>query len=60
MKPMDAINHFGSQRKLAEALSIHEANVSRWKDVGIIPLRRALELSKMTDGELDLKLSDYR
>ena len=59
MKTEDAINYFGSQRKLAEALDINEANVSRWKKSGIIPIKKALKLSDLTRGELDLRLRDY-
>ena len=59
MKPQDAIDYFGNQRRLSEALGIHEANVSRWKKAGIIPIAQALKLVDMTRGELALRLRDY-
>lgn len=59
MKTKDAIKYFGNQVKLAEALEIHEANITRWKKSGVVPLKRALELASMTNGELALNLGDY-
>ncbi len=59
MKTTDAVEHFGSQRKLAEALGINEANVSRWKTAGIVPIKQALRLVDMSRGELELRLRDY-
>lgn len=59
MKTDKAIKHFGNQRKLAAALDIHEANVSRWKKTGIVPINQALRLVDITRGELALQLRDY-
>ncbi len=59
MKTTDAVKHFGSQRKLAEALGLNEANVSRWMRSEIIPIKQALRLVDMTRGELELRLRDY-
>lgn len=60
MKLQDAIDHYGSQAKLAKALDIHESQISRWKSSGdILPIKHALRLVDLTRGELDLKLRDY-
>lgn len=59
MKLKPAIKHYGSQKGLAEALDLHEANVSRWKKSGIIPVKHALTLIDLTRGELPLNLRDY-
>lgn len=60
MKLQPAIDHYGSQRDLAAALDLHEAQVSRWKkDGGVVPIKHALKLVDMTRGELPLNLRDY-
>ena len=60
MKVDHAVKHFGSQVKLARALDISESAVSRWKSRnGIVPIKVALEIKDLTDGEVDLILSDY-
>ncbi len=62
MKVDQAIQYFGNQRKLAEALDLHEASVSLWKsrDGGVIPIRHIIKLKDMSNGELDLVMDDYR
>jgi len=61
MKITDAIAHFGSQREIAKVLLLTEAAVSKWKDYGEdVPLKNALKLADISDGEIDLRLKDYR
>lgn len=50
MKTRDAIKHFGSQTKLAQALNITKGAVSQWGEN--VPAHRALELEKLTGGAL--------
>ena len=57
----DAVAHFGSQTKMAEALGITDAAISLWvKRGGIVPIKQALRINQMSDGEVDLRLNDYR
>jgi len=62
MKLNDAVEYFGSQRKVAEIVDKTEAAVSLWgtRDNGIIPMRHIIKLKDMSNGELDLCLDDYR
>ena len=62
MKLQDAVEHFKSQRNVAELLDLSEAAVSVWKsrDDGIIPMRHIIKLKDLSNGELDLCLDDYR
>ncbi|PQQ22997.1 Cro/CI family transcriptional regulator [Photorhabdus hindustanensis] len=53
----DAIKFFGSQRAIAEKLSLSDAAVSQWKDV--IPERAALKLNRITNGKLKYKPELY-
>jgi len=50
MKKNDVIRHFGSAKKVADALGIKPAAVSQWKEE--IPPLRALQLEKITHGVL--------
>jgi hypothetical protein len=50
MHKSDAIQHFGNQILLAEALSISQAAVSKWPEV--VPEKQALKLEKLTNGNL--------
>lgn len=59
MKLDTAVEYYGNQRKLAEGLSIHESQVSRWKEGGIVPIKYALRLVSLSRGELALMLRDY-
>ena len=62
MKLAKAVEHFGSQRKVAEILGLDEAAVSLWKsrDKGLVPMRHIIKLKDTSSGELDLCLDDYR
>lgn len=42
--------YFGSYRKLAIALGIRQASVSRWLKSGKIPIKRAIQIEKETNG----------
>lgn len=50
MRKVDAITYFGSVGALAEKLGITGAAVSQWGDD--IPVRRAYEIERMTNGAL--------
>ena len=58
MKTEQAAKHFGSQSALARVLDISPQAVSKWN--GIIPIKQALRLERMTGGKLQLRLRDYR
>lgn len=55
-----AIQHFGSQLKLAEALGMTQGSVSLWKDSP--PPLRQLQLEALTGGALkaDAECDKYR
>ena len=50
MRKQDVIEHFGSQRAIAEALDISEQAVSAWDDE--IPEGRQFQLQVITGGKL--------
>jgi transcriptional repressor of cell division inhibition gene dicB len=59
MKKTDVLEHFGSQQKVADALTaagfpITQTGVSAWPDV--VPLQKALPLAQLMGRELDLSL----
>ena len=59
MKLEQAVKHFGSNGKVAEALDIHRSSVGRWKD-GIVPIHHAHKLRVKSRYKLDLGVGDYR
>jgi DNA-binding transcriptional regulator YdaS (Cro superfamily) len=52
MTPQQAIAHFGTQVKLAEALDIRQGSVSEWVIAGKVPWLRQLHIEKITRGKL--------
>ncbi|MCG9697449.1 Cro/CI family transcriptional regulator [Shewanella sp. Isolate11] len=50
MKKSDAINFFGSQSKLGEALKISQAAISKWPED--VPELRAYQIQHITGGKL--------
>lgn len=50
MTKCEAIKHFGSVVRLAEALDIKPQAVSQWGEQ--IPMRRAYEIERLTEGRL--------
>jgi hypothetical protein len=63
MRKTDVLSHFGTQQKVADALSaagarITQRGVSGWGDV--IPLGRAFVIEKITDGKLRVDMSLYQ
>lgn len=62
MKLDQAVEHFGTQAKIAEILGLTDAAVSIWKDRknGLVPIRHIIKLKDLSQGELDLNLDDYR
>lgn len=59
MDKLAAVNHFGTQQKLAEALGISQGSMSSWNP-DRIPLARALQIEKLTKGKLRVDMSVYR
>lgn len=50
MKKAAAIDHFGSQVKLATAIGVSQAAISKWPDD--VPELRAYQIERLTDGAL--------
>lgn len=50
MKKAAAIDHFGSQVKLAAAIGVTQAAISKWPDD--VPELRAYQIERLTDGAL--------
>lgn len=50
MKTQDAIRYFGSQAKMARALSITKQAITGWGDT--VPLGRAYQIEILTEGNL--------
>lgn len=50
MQTRKAIEHFGSTRKLAEALGITPQAINQWGNV--VPMLRQYELERVTGGKL--------
>ena len=44
------VDHFGSKRKLAEALGVKPQSVQKWDRQ--IPAERVLEIERLTDGDV--------
>lgn len=50
MTTVDAVRHFGTQQKLADALGIKQSSVGEWK--AYPPKLRQLQLQQITKGRL--------
>ena len=59
MRVEQAVKHFGSKAKVAQALGIHRSLVGRWKD-GVVPINHAWNLRTKSKGKLAMRLADYR
>ena len=57
MKKSDVINYFKTQEEIARRLKVTPSSISKWGE--IIPIERAIEISRLTNGELIFKTSDY-
>lgn len=53
MKKVDAIRYYGTQRKLADALGISQAAISKWPDD--VPLLRQYQIERLTGGALKVQ-----
>ena len=49
-----AIERFGSQAKLAEALDVEPMAVTHWKNRGV-PLKRAIQIESLTNGDISMR-----
>ncbi len=50
MKTRDAANHFGSKKKLAEALGIQPSAVTMWGE--FVPVSRQYQIQILSNGKL--------
>lgn len=50
MTKQEAVNHFGSASRVAEALNLTRAAVSQWPE--LVPELRQLQLERITGGKL--------
>tara|TARA_B100000929_G_scaffold278127_1_gene254105 strand:- start:383 stop:595 length:213 start_codon:yes stop_codon:yes gene_type:complete len=57
MQTRKAIEHFGSTRKLAEALGITPQAINQWGNV--VPMLRQYELERVTDGKLKADIAKH-
>lgn len=53
MKKSDAIEHFGSASKLADAINVAPSAVSQWGET--IPPLRAYQVERLTGGKLKVE-----
>ena len=56
MLTKDAINHFGSVKKLAQVLDVFPQTIYRWKKY--VPKGSAWQLHAITDGKLSAEKED--
>ena len=52
MNIKQALEHYGTQSKLAAALDVEQSNISKWNSSGVMPWHRQLELQMLTKGKL--------
>lgn len=56
MRTQEAVEHFGSQKALAEAIGIKQPSVAEWGEFP--PLPRQIDLEVVTAGKLKAELPD--
>ena len=54
------IAYYGNKARVARALGIGKAAVSKWDMDGLVPPLRAAQLHQMTRGKLRFDPSDYK
>lgn len=52
MKPLQAIQHFGTQQAVADALGVTQSAVGQWFRGGKVPAIQQLKLEAITNGVL--------
>ena len=52
MKADEAIDFYGTQGALAQALGIRQPSVARWAKTGRVPALQQIRLEKLTKGRL--------
>lgn len=57
MKKTEVLKHFGSVGAVAEALGVKGSAVSQWGE--LVPVRRAYELERITNGALRFEHEAY-
>lgn len=58
MKKAAAIDHFGSQVKLAAAIGVSQAAISKWPDD--VPELRAYQIELLTGGQLKAAVDQFQ
>lgn len=63
MRKIDVMEHFGTQQRVADALTaagfrISQRGVSGWGE--LVPLDRAVQIERITNRKLKVDLSKYR
>lgn len=59
MRTLAVLQHYGSVRKVADALGISRVAVSKWRKAGIVPEGSAYKLQSITDGALQVDPALY-
>jgi len=48
----DAIDHYGTQQRLADALDVKQSSISKWLKAEYLPYLRQLEIQFLTKNKL--------
>ena len=59
MKYETAIGYYRKAHALAHALGVSTQAVYRWKRLGVIPFRKAIELQEQTRGRIEIDFNCY-
>ena len=51
----DLVEFFGSQTALGRALGIKQPSVHEWVSTNHLPIRRAIQIERITDGKIRLE-----
>ena len=57
MKKSEAVQHYGSERKISRVLGISHQAVNAWGE--IVPIKKAWRLHGYTDKQLRFDMRDY-
>jgi len=58
MQTKQAIKYFGSKAKVAKALKISRAAVTRWGEV--VPIKKAWKINRISGDKVKMRIGDYR
>ncbi len=51
----EIISYFGNQSEMARILSISPQAIQRWVSTNHLPIRRAIQIERLTDGKIRLE-----